>query len=98
MADYIDRQAAIEAACKGFCHPGARCPDVECREQTKFIREIPSADVVPVVHGKWEHDGHHIRCNQCGTVICRTDREGDMIPRNFCPNCGARMDGERREE
>ena len=40
VADVIDRREAIEAACKGFCHPGVRCPDEPCREQTKYLREL----------------------------------------------------------
>ena len=41
--------------------------------------------------GKWIIDGHHIRCNRCNEYICNTDREGNKIPDNFCPNCGADM-------
>ncbi len=41
--------------------------------------------------GKWFIDGHHIVCDQCGIYFCNSDREGDTLPRNFCPNCGARM-------
>lgn len=41
--------------------------------------------------GEWIIDGHHIRCNRCNKYICNTDREGDVIPDNFCPNCGAKM-------
>ena len=39
----------------------------------------------------WIIDGHHIQCSKCGETMCNTDREGDPIPRNFCPNCGTRM-------
>lgn len=42
--------------------------------------------------GKWIIDGHHIRCNRCNEYICNTDREGNEIPDNFCPNCGVRME------
>ena len=44
--------------------------------------------------GEWIIDGHHIRCNRCYEYICNTDREGNEIPDNFCPNCGAKMRGE----
>ena len=41
--------------------------------------------------GEWIMDGHHIRCNKCNEYICNTDREGNKIPDNFCPNCGVDM-------
>jgi len=44
--------------------------------------------------GEWIIDGHHIRCNKCNEYICNTDREGNKISDNFCPNCGADMRGE----
>lgn len=47
--------------------------------------------------GLWIIDGHHIRCNRCNEYICNTDREGDKIPDNFCPNCGADMRGGKEE-
>lgn len=43
--------------------------------------------------GKWIRDGHHIRCNKCYSAMCYMDREGDVIPQNYCPNCGAKMEG-----
>lgn len=45
------------------------------------------------LQGEWIIDGHHIRCNRCNEYICNTDREGNKIPNNFCPNCGAKMAG-----
>ena len=57
------------------------------------VLNMPTADVVEVVHGEWiEHDdalvsGH---CSVCGweSIICETD----VIGMNYCPNCGAKMD------
>lgn len=60
------------------------------------IKKIPSEDVKPVVHGKWKdvyQDGvchWSARCSKCGV-------RNDIPPvymANYCPNCGARMDGE----
>lgn len=41
--------------------------------------------------GEWIIDGHHRRCKECGEYFCMTDSEGNEIPSNFCPNCGADM-------
>lgn len=56
------------------------------------IIQLPSAK--PRI-GKWIRDGHHIKCDQCGICMCDTDREGDKIPNNFCPNCGMKMEKEQ---
>lgn len=54
-----------------------------------FISERPQ--------GEWIIDGHHIRCSRCNEYICNTDREGNKIPDNFCPNCGSDMRGKTYE-
>ena len=43
---------------------------------------------VPVVHGRWVFGGD-------GCVICSkcNEEESNDNHRNFCPNCGAKMDG-----
>ena len=51
-----------------------------------ILNELPAADVLPVVHGRRiDYGGFYCRCSQCeGTLpVCS----------NYCPNCGARMDG-----
>lgn len=85
--DYISRQDAKDALQEKVFH---NLTD-EFYGAMQVLTELHAADVVPVVHGKWIHDGHHRRCNRCGTYFCNTDREGDTIPDNFCPNCGAKM-------
>lgn len=49
-------------------------------------------DYIP--RGEWIIDGHHRRCNYCNEYTCTEDREGNSIPDNFCPNCGALMEKE----
>lgn len=49
------------------------------------IKKLPSAE--PVLHGKWTVTPTHIKCSECGESFM-------LIPQNYCPNCGARMDKE----
>ena len=61
-----------------------------------LIQEQPTVDAVEVVHGRWVTGQNCIptangfrwtvRCGLCG---CPQDFE-----HNYCPNCGAKMDGE----
>ena len=57
------------------------------------VKTIPTADVVEVVHGYWKGKpiaGYcTVRCSVCGSAFL--DNEGRW---NYCPNCGAKMDGE----
>lgn len=57
------------------------------------VREVPAADVVEVIHAKWEHThtsesyfNECWRCSACGFE----DTEGFVF--EFCPHCGAKMD------
>lgn len=62
-------------------------------EATELIDDIPAADVAPVVHGQWE-PGNPI-CPVCGEDKFKdldADIWCDWMP-DFCPNCGAKMDG-----
>lgn len=62
-----------------------------------FEKMKPLEDVAPVRRGRWittrtqEHDGE-MYCNQCD---CDAPTEGDyrQVKTNFCPHCGAKMDG-----
>ena len=59
-------------------------------EAIRIIEDAPTVDAVPVVHGRWI-DAHGIRnskCENCGVEFCRV-----MEDCNYCPTCGAKMDG-----
>lgn len=56
------------------------------------IRNAPAADVAPVVHGEWiGNKGGFWEMATCSMCDEKYPCVG-MAP-NFCPNCGARMDG-----
>ncbi len=52
------------------------------------VRDMPAADVAPVVHGKWGDNGIAgsmlVKCSVCG-FDCGANSF------SYCPNCGARM-------
>lgn len=53
------------------------------------IEKISAADVAPVVHGRWiMHDDEFGLTCECSA--CHIETMGDG---NYCPNCGAKMDG-----
>lgn len=65
----------------------------------KVLREVsdaPAVDVAPVVHGRWEYIPQTL--NTLSQLRCPFCRWWSLDPSidgvyNYCPNCGARMDG-----
>ena len=59
---------------------------------------LPKLDVQPVVHAKWirikSSDDHesYSRCYSCSNCMYKTLQAAN----NFCPNCGAKMDGDAK--
>ena len=51
------------------------------------------ADVVEVRHGEWKKRGNEKKCSVCDFIYYSNNDEW-----TYCPNCGARMDGERKEQ
>lgn len=102
MAEYISRQAAIEALRDYFDEQIAWSDDAdsfvaECCEET--INGIPSADVRENKRGHWTATptGDY-RCSECGyftvDLVCVEDGEGWVeIAPNYCSRCGAEMKG-----
>ena len=69
--------------------------------QLRAIRELPAADVAEVRHGRWIDAYPDIEpnpmfmygiCSECGF------EQGISKYLNYCPNCGARMDGGKDDE
>ena len=63
------------------------------------IGKLPAADVAQVVHGEWDDSGRYtfpsgaaaVRCTNCGCAL--TESEYRLNNWNYCPVCGAKMDG-----
>ena len=89
MAEYIERET-IKAAMIRY---GFKSTDMTV---TEFVEdELPAADVAPVVHGHFVHDGPRFsggvdwwHCSSCGRLA-----SGVETSFCYCPFCGAKMDG-----
>ena len=91
MYDLISRKALLEKLDK-WINPCVNC-------ESEFPSGIATAtvDAAPVVHGEWKEwwpgscalimTGEEVlyRCTRCDAKYADTS--------NFCPNCGAKMDG-----
>lgn len=63
---------------------------VDCNDIARF----PSIDAAPVVHAMWvdECDGYR-NCSECGCEHPIRDARGYLVDDEYCPACGAKMDG-----
>ena len=88
MDEYIKRETAVRMVMAAKWGDGS-----DGVMATEIVASAPAADVVPVVHGRWE-PGNPI-CPVCGVDKFKdldADIWCDWQP-DFCPNCGAKMDG-----
>lgn len=108
MAEYIERKAFLEDIEKRYCLPckengkdynGRLCRACWVDEMRGEIIGAPAADVAPVRHGRWvERQAPHAiggvsaKCSACGKSVQYLGN-----PLNYCPNCGAKMDGCKEE-
>ena len=104
MTDYIRREDAIKYAEHAYhewnlamaAADGKREINLVykrqelCKAVESVFRDMPAADVAPVVHGKWVDNGIPDSilngCSVCG-FTCGSSSFF------YCPKCGARMDG-----
>jgi hypothetical protein len=90
MAEYIEREAAEDAV--GEAHLKGLNPLWE-------LRDVPAADVAPVVHGEWvrphwKGSDYCCDCSECdGEAMHREYQWNKKGIYPICPNCGAKMDG-----
>ena len=91
MDEYIKRKEirkAYEKLARSYMHGEPYIADWKFDE---MIEELPAADVAPVRHGVWiEYQIPPIIC--CSNCDWATDVKEKNF--NYCPNCGAKMDGD----
>ena len=72
-----------------FHHTHVNCAHLD-------TKDIPTVEVEPVRHGRWiERKSLHAEGDiSAKCSACKKDVQYLGNPLNYCPNCGARMDGE----
>ena len=67
----------------------------------QLILKQPTADVKPVVSGKWrkiDKLGRIVKCSKCGNTLALYGVNTGRGDANFCPNCGADMRGKKDDK
>ena len=110
MAEYIDREALLKRLKFKVETDNTynRLKQRGLESAMAQVRKFPAADVAPVVHGEWikttiaepcgtdelhmtiYRDRETVKCSECGNPSPIYNIEFE-----FCPRCGARMDGEK---
>lgn len=102
MAEYIEREAAIDAIMKVYVRTAGYKARERVFEAKEAVHRLPVADVAPVVHGQWisweEADNftpspHRHECSVCHDAAQVLVNNIELLS-DYCPNCGARMDGD----
>lgn len=82
-SDLISRAAAIDAV---YYNPYSTA--------VEMIKKVPVLDAAPVVHARWiDHKDEH-QCSACKEFTVVDAYVWMQLRYDFCPYCGARMDGE----
>ena len=102
MAEYIEREALLDIF-NAKADMATGTPKECFFADAKMVGLLPAADVVEVRHGEWlpSRNGiNPIRCDKCNMpalFVQEQDGFGGFgfyrCPSNYCPNCGAKMDG-----
>lgn len=89
MTKYVELEIAIDAVNDVYYDT----PDINLSADKleAALRGIPYADVVPVVHGRWETNSDRPDTLICSVCKCWFDM-WKHDPHNYCPNCGSKMD------
>lgn len=93
MAEYIERKAVEKYIESGLNNPDkSKAFGHDAIEIMAEVHYMPAADVAPVVHGEWINPkGGFWEVCQCSICGSCWPTIGDA--HNYCPNCGAKMDG-----
>jgi hypothetical protein len=94
MGRLIDSQTAYDVLTDYYHHS----TDTQHAALREALGRVESVDAVPVVHGEWvwvQYDANpeigNFHCSKCRFIPATFNMINKQL--NFCPNCGAKMDG-----
>ena len=100
MTKYIDRGALIEwlkhIRLIDLSDGRGLCRVIMEDDFKKAIKKMPKgiiADVAPVRHGRWVEKEKYTFGIMYDCSLCENRILDNGHPWNYCPNCGAKMDG-----
>ena len=85
MTEYIENP--LSGKLRGVTYEDGKIIDVHIRDTNDVVKVF-----VPVRHGRWETNSDRPDSLICSVCKCGFDM-WKHDPHNFCPNCGAKMDG-----
>lgn len=110
MAEYIKRDAFIawlkRIPLKDLSDGLGLCRVIMEDDFKKAIKKMPKSiivDVTPIRHGHWimkktSVGASYTVCSHCNASVKYNDEYGTVVMNlkgaNYCPNCGAKMDGD----
>ena len=99
MTEYVTKEQVID----WFRPYGHMDESIPYETMVSDLRGMPAADVAPVRHGRWisltECANEGVYCSICKKKVWKSDyawcskRSRNKLRSNYCPNCGAKMDG-----
>ena len=89
MPEYIERSYIRKMAMLEIAYTMET--ETDAAVVLRMIDDAPAADVTPMVHGRWIEGFDEIKCSVCRREWSYCDNDTNTF--NYCPNCGAKMDG-----
>lgn len=107
MDEYICRKDGLEKVKSSILVPADNEWDsgynIAMAEMLEFIKQLPAVDVKPVKHGQWicefYNDVFDVYQADCSACKRESTNKYDKVSESYeyCPHCGARMDGEQND-
>lgn len=96
MPRYIDAEKAIQAFKEAQDNTTNIVDIVHLTASMALIDTLPAEDVAPIIHAQWIKDNGYMlsRCSICRDTIPL----GREYKHKYCPNCGAKMDRQIKDE